>query len=180
MKSAYIFLANGFEEIEALTVVDLLRRAEVNVSMVSVTGKKTVHGAHKIDILADILFEELLGEVDMLILPGGGSGTRTLMAHRELGKLLMNYDKQGKYLAAVCAAPSVYGILGLLQGKKATCYPGWEENLHGAMVIDEKVVEDQNIITSKGPGTSMEFALCLIKKLCGEAKAKQIRNELLY
>ncbi len=180
MASVYVFLANGFEEIEALTVVDLLRRARIDVTTVSITENILVHGAHGIDVMADILFKDNLSETDMLVLPGGGPGTRSLLAHEGLKDLLIDYDKKGRYLAAICAAPSVLGMHGLLEGKRAISYPGFEDKLKGAIVTNDKVVVDGNIITSKGPGTSIEFSLELIKILCGEETALQILDGIQY
>ncbi len=180
MASVYVFLADGFEEIEALTVVDLLRRAKVNVTTVSITENILVHGAHGIDVMADILFRDNLSESDMLVLPGGGPGTRSLLAHEGLKDLLKDYEKKGRYLAAICAAPSVLGMHGILKGKRAICYPGFEDKLLDAIVINNKVIVDGKIITSKGPGTSIEFSLELIKILCGEEIANQILDGILY
>lgn len=180
MKKVYIALADGFEEVEALTVVDLLRRAGVDVKMVSVTANKEVQGAHQIVVLCDLLIESIKDKADMLVLPGGAAGTHALMEHKGLAALIKEYNAEGRYLAAICAAPSVYGKLGLLKGYRATCYPGWEGNLLGAITTDEHVVCDHNFITSKGPGTSMEFALYLVTVLCGESKAKELKEDLLY
>lgn len=180
MKTVYLFTADGVEEVEALTVVDLLRRAEVNVSMVSISGSRQITGAHGIVFMADLLFDELAQEADMLVLPGGGPGTQNLMHHEGLKKMLLHYNHQKKDLAAICAAPGVLGIHGILNGKRAVCYPGCEENLVGATVLESTVVIDENIITSKGPGTAMEFALVLIQRLCGEEKMQEIKQGLLY
>ena len=180
MVGTYVFLADGFEEIEALTVVDLLRRARIEVTTVSITTNNIVHGAHGIDVMADILFEDNLPEVDMLVLPGGGPGTRSLGAHVGLKDLLYEYVKKNKKIAAICAAPSVLGGYGFLEGKRAICYPGFEEKLTGAVITDEKVVVDGNFITSKGPGTSIEFSLELIKLLCGKETAQQILDGIQY
>ncbi|ABX40758.1 DJ-1 family glyoxalase III [Lachnoclostridium phytofermentans] len=180
MAKVYVFLADGFEEIEALTVVDLLRRAGVDVTTVSITENNLVHGAHGIDVMADILFKDDLSEADMLVLPGGGLGTRNLLDHEGLKDLLIDYEKKGRYLAAICAAPSILGTHGLLKGKRAICYPGFEDKLTGAVVTNDKVVVDGKIITSKGAGTSIEFSLELIKILCGEEASNQILNGIQY
>ncbi|HCL01120.1 MAG TPA: DJ-1 family protein [Lachnoclostridium phytofermentans] len=180
MAIVYVFLADGFEEIEALTVVDLLRRASVDVTTVSITENILVHGAHGIDVMADILFKDDLSEADMLVLPGGGLGTKNLLAHEGLKSLLINYEKKDRYLAAICAAPSILGTHGLLKGKHAICYPGFEDKLTGAVVTNDKVVVDGNFITSKGAGTSIEFSLELIKILCGEETANQILDGIQY
>lgn len=180
MAKVYVFVADGCEEVEALTSVDLLRRAGVEVSTVSICENKLIEGAHGISFMADILFDESLTDADMIVLPGGGPGTRRLMEHIGLRALIMKYQEQGKHLAAICAAPGVYGINGLLNGKKAVCYPGCEKNLPGAVIIDQNVVEDGQFITSKGPGTSIDFALTLITRLCGEECSERVREGLQY
>lgn len=180
MAKAYLFLADGFEEVEALTQVDVLRRAEVEVVTVSIMNEKLVHGAHNIQIMADILFEDNLDDADMLILPGGGTGTKNLMKHEGLKQLINKYNKDHKYLAAICAAPGVFGINGLLVGKNAVCYLGHESNLPGANIVNKNVVEDDNFITSKGPGTSFDFALALVTKLCGKEVSDSVRHGLQY
>ena len=150
MAKVYVFLANGVEEIEALTVVDVLRRGGVDVVTVSVTGKKAIAGSHKIVFEADTLFDEdRLTDGDMLVLPGGLKGTNALMAHEGLRNLLMAYRDADKFITAICAAPSVLGMNGLLKGRKATCYPGFEDKLLGANVSAEAVVQDGNVITGK-------------------------------
>ena len=181
MSKACIFLAEGFEEIEALTVVDFLRRAEIEISMVSVTGDKKVKGSHQITVLADILFEEAnFEDADILILPGGMPGTTNLTKHEGLDKILREFHKKNKNIAAICAAPSVLGSKGLLAGKRATCYPGFESKLTGSITADQDVVVDGNIITSKGPGTAMDFSLALISKLVGKDTAKRIADGGIY
>lgn len=177
----YVFLANGFEEIEALTAVDLLRRADIQVKTVSVMEDKLVYGSHGIGVEADILFKEgLYDKCAMLILPGGMPGTTNLCNHRELNEELKHFYEAGKPIAAICAAPMVLGRAGLLAGHEATIYEGMEAELEGAVKRDEKVVVSRNIITSKGPGTAMDFALSLIAYLKGAESAKAIAAELLY
>lgn len=140
MKRVSVFLADGFEEIEGLTVVDILRRAGVQVDTVSVTGDRMIHGSHQIDVQADFLFEEMdFTQTDMLVLPGGMPGTKHLMEHRGLRSLLQAYDEQGQYIAAICAAPGIFGKLGFLKGRKACCYPSFEEKLEGAEVVQDAV-----------------------------------------
>ena len=180
MAKVCIFLADGFEEVEGLTVVDLLRRAGEEVVMVSVTGSMNLTGAHGIGIRADALFEEAdCEEADMLVLPGGMPGTLHLAEHKGLGELLKKADAEGKKLAAICAAPGVLGGLGLLKGKRATCYPGCEENLKGAEIFTDPVVRDGNITTSRGVGTAILFALELIAQLEGEVKARTIKKSIV-
>ena len=180
MARVSIFLADDFEEIEGLTVVDLLRRAEIEVQMVSVTGNIQVTGSHRIAVIADALFEETdYSDADLLVLPGG-PGTRHLLEHKGLEQLLKKAVSDGTKVAAICAAPRVLGIQGLLQGKNATCYPGNEEFLTGARIIDTEVVCDGNITTSKGLGTAIDFSLSLIKTLKGGEEAARIAQSIQY
>lgn len=181
MAKVYIFLANGFEEIEALTVVDLLRRAGIEISMVSITGNLQVTGAHNIIVSADMLFEQAdFSDADLLVLPGGMPGTTRLMEHEGLDKLLLDFNKEKKNIAAICAAPSVLGNKGILSGKSATCYPGFENKLIGSTVLNLEVVEDGNIITSKGFGTAIDFSLSIIAKLLDENTAKEMADSIMY
>lgn len=181
MKQVSVFLANGFEEIEGLTVVDLLRRAGVEVTTVSITGDMTIHGAHGIDVQADKLFEEMnYDSQDMLVLPGGMPGTLNLGAHEGLEKLLRQFYDNKKYLAAICAAPSVFGKYGFLKGREATCYPGFEEALEGAECITDAVAIDDFVITSRGMGTAIPFSLTLIEKLVGLEKADEIGKSIIF
>lgn len=178
----YVFLANGFEEIEALTAVDILRRADIQVKTVSVMEDKLVYGAHGIGVEADILFKE--GDYNrcaMLIFPGGMPGTTNLCNHRGLNEELKEFYAAGKPVAAICAAPMVLARAGVLQGHKATIYSGMEEELIGAEVVtDQNVVISGNVITSKGPGTAMDFALKIIEYIKGTQAADEIKAELLY
>ena len=135
MSKVYILVADGFEEIEGLTVVDLLRRARIDIKMVSITDTLKVVTSHNIEIRADVLLSDIINETelaDMLVLPGGMKGTNNLKASSEVDSIIRKYREAGKYLAAICAAPTVYGEKGLLEGKKATCYPGLEDGLVGA------------------------------------------------
>lgn len=180
-KKVCVFLAEGFEEIEGLTVVDLMRRADVEVTTVSIGASGTVRGAHGIGVIADRLFEEMdFDGVDMLVLPGGMPGTVHLAEHRGLQSLLMEYNRNGRYLAAICAAPTVFGKLGFLQGRKAVCYQGMEDGLCGADVLECPVVVDGHIITSRGLGTAIDFALALIELLEGKEKAEHIEQSVMY
>lgn len=180
MSRVNVFFATGYEEIEALTVVDLLRRAGIKTDMVSVTGEKAVTGAHGITIQMDKLFEEIDDSAEMIVLPGGVPGTPNLKLHKELADLIISYNVGDKYLAAICAAPTVYGEMGLLKGKKATCYPGLEKGLIGAYVSDEAVVIDGKIITSRGVGTAIEFGLALVTKLLDEGTASDLASNIIY
>lgn len=176
----YVYLADGFEEVEALAPVDILRRCGVEVQTVGVTGK-TVAGAHGIRVEADILPEAVeLDAAQMLILPGGMPGTTNLEKDSRVTDAVLAANAQGKYIAAICAAPSVLGHLGLLQGKNATCYPGFEADLHGAAVLQDGVVLDGNIITAKGAGRASDFGFLLAGILAGGEKALEIRRAMQY
>ncbi len=181
MSKVCVFLANGFEEIEALTVVDLLRRVKIEVNTVSITGEQYVNGAHQIIVKADEVFEQVdYDKVDMLVLPGGMPGTKNLDAHLGLEQMLFKFQAEGKKLAAICAAPSVLGAKGILEGRAATCYPGFEGVLKGATIKSEAVVIDGNIITSKGMGTAIDFSLELIKILLDEETAAKTAESIQY
>ena len=181
MKRVSVFLADGFEEIEGLTVVDILRRAGVQVDTVSVTGDRMIQGSHQIDVQADFLFEEMdFTQTDMLVPPGGMPGTKHLMEHKGLRSLLQAYDEQGQYIAAICAAPSIFGGLGFLNGRKACCYPSFEEKLEGAEVVQDAVCVDGHVVTSRGMGTAIPFALKLAGLLCGEEKAEEVGRSIVY
>ena len=177
----YVFLADGFEEIEGLTFVDLLRRAGIETKTVSVMEGLKITGAHKIQITADTMFEENDYEAaKMLVLPGGMPGTLNLQNHEGLTALLKKHYEAGKKVAAICAAPSILGDLGMLRGKRAVCYPGFEEKLSGAEAGTEKVAVDGNITTSRGLGTAIAFSLSLIAQLADEETAEKIRAGILY
>ena len=181
MAEVCVFLADGFEEIEGLTVVDLLRRAGVSTAMVGIQGKREVTGSHNIRVQADVLLEELdTADTALLVLPGGMPGTTSLGSCRQLTELLQQWNSQGKRIGAICAAPSVLGTLGILEGKKAVCYPGFEDKLTGAKVLTERVITDGNVTTSRGMGTAIPFGLELISLLKGPQEAEKIRNSILY
>jgi 4-methyl-5(b-hydroxyethyl)-thiazole monophosphate biosynthesis len=180
MSKVYVFLANGCEEVEALTPVDLLRRAGVEVVTVSVTGSLEVTSSHKVTLLADRKFEDITEEADMLVLPGGMPGTIHLKEYAPLAEMIRSYQAKGKYLAAICAAPTVYGEMGLLEGHKATCYPGMEEGLLGAEHTTEPVCVSGQFITSRGLGTAVDFGLKLIEILISKEKADAIANAIVY
>jgi len=158
----YVFLAEGFEEIEALAPVDVLRRGGIEVKTVGVTGK-TVTGAHGIAVSADITVDQITLEgLDGIVLPGGRPGTLNLEANERLCELVRQADRKQLLIGAICAAPSVLGHLGVLNGKRATCFPGFEKELAGATVCDGQVVCDGNIITAKGAGAALDFAFALL------------------
>jgi 4-methyl-5(b-hydroxyethyl)-thiazole monophosphate biosynthesis len=180
MKKVFIFLAEGFEETEAVATADVMLRGGLDVTTVSVTGESLVIGAHGITVNADTLFEDAdFSKGEMLVLPGGMPGASNLNMHEGLKNLLLQYAKEGKKLAAICAAPLVLGRLGLLQGKKATAYPGFEIMLKGAKHVNAGVVKDGNIITGKGPGFALNFGLAIVEELMGKTKADEVAKELL-
>lgn len=181
MSRVLIFMAEGHEEIEALTVVDLLRRAGIEIEMVSITGNKKVPGSHGITTYCDKLIETVnFDSADMLVLPGGMPGTLNLELCQPLMDQVHGFNTSKKGLAAICAAPTVFGKAGLLQGKTATCYPGMEKDLVGANVSTDEVCHDGHIITSRGLGTAIPFALEIVKTFKGEAAAKQLADAVVY
>ncbi|MDR2962720.1 MAG: DJ-1/PfpI family protein [Bacteroidales bacterium] len=182
--NAHIFLAPGFEEIEAITVIDVLRRAEFEVVTVSIPNDDDdefwVEGAHGVSVFSDIDFEYAdFSETDILILPGGQPGTTNLSAHKGLQQLLLDFATQKKHIAAICAAPMILGDLGLLKGKKATCYPGCESRLTGATVTGNAVEVADTIITGNGPGAAMAFALAIVETLKGSEIAQTVKKQLM-
>ena len=181
MSKVNVYLADGFEEVEGLTVVDLLRRAGIETDMVSIMGRKEITGARKIPVLADKLFEEQ-DDPDVIVLPGGMPGTLHLKAHEGLADLIRKADKEGKLLAAICAAPSVLGAAGLLEGRHATCHPGFEEKLTGAITSEDAVVVDGNIITSRGMGTAIDFGLAIVDCLTDfdEEVVEHVKKGIVY
>lgn len=180
MKKAFVFLATGFEEVEATGTIDVLRRGDVNTTIVSITGDLKVTGAHGLALVADKLFEETdFSEADALVLPGGMPGSNNLNAFGPLKELLVKHYDQGKIVAAICAAPLVLGGLGILKGRRATCYPSFEPQLTGATVTGEAAVIDGNVVTGKGPGLVFEFALALVKVLNGKPVAEEVAAGLL-
>ena len=173
----YLFLINGFEEIEAVETIDILRRADVNLTTVSVEDTLDVKGAHNIIVKADILLSQSnFADAQMLILPGG---TVRLGEVEKLTKLLVEHNEKGGLIAAICAAPSILGKLGILEGKAATCYPNFEQYLTGAQVVDKRVVKSENIITGKGPGCTKQFALELVLTICGQEKTNEVAEALI-
>ena len=178
--SVYVHLATGFEELEALSPVDVLRRGGVDVKTVSVTGEKTVVGSHGIPVTADLLFSEADYEnCEMIVLPGGLPGATNLGAHEGLCGKIREFFSAGKYTAAICAAPMVFGALGILEGKKATIYPGMEAELKGAVPTGELVVTDGTVITGKGPGAALPFALKLLALLADQETADAVGSGML-
>ncbi len=181
MDKVYVFLADGFEEIEGLTVVDVLRRGRVDVTTVSISGEKTVMGSHRIPVIADTIFADCdFSEGTVFVLPGGMPGTLHLGEHEGLGQLLTQAKAAGKKLAAICAAPSVLGQLGLLAGETATCHPGFEEKLLGAKVTENPVEVSGQVTTSRGMGTAIPFALELLRQLKGQDAMEQACRGIVW
>lgn len=173
-------MADGFEEIEALAVVDMLRRAAMPVSMVSITDEFDVQGAHGVTIIADeVISEADFGDAEWLILPGGMPGSANLASCAPLVAMLKAHNEAGGKIAAICAAPMVLGENGILEGKNATCYPGFEEHLKGANYTATQVERDGNIVTGNGPAQAIMFAAAIIEKSLGEATAKRILEGMM-
>ena len=181
MNKVFVFLADGFEEIEGLTVVDFLRRAEIDTVMVSVGDSKRIIGSHRIEVKADIMFHEVLEpEGSMFVLPGGMPGNLHLKEHEGLCKLLKKAYANGKYIAAICAAPTVLEACGLLEGKKATSYPAMEKELVSADYQTDKVVADGKIITSRGMGTAIDFAAKMVEIFKGTDTKDELLDSIVY
>ena len=175
----FVFLADGFEEIEAIVPIDIFRRAEIETITVSISEHKMVRGAHDISVLADSLFSDTdFSDTDLLYLPGGMPGTKNLEAHEGLKKLIKLQADQHKNIAAICAAPSVLGKMNLLNGKEVICYPGYEDKLLGAILSADKVVISGNISTAKGAGVSLQFALKLVETLKGKEISDKIAGAI--
>lgn len=180
MEKAFVFLAEGFEEIEALETVDILRRAGIDAITVSISNDKKVKGAHNIFVEADtILSETALDGAAALVLPGGMPGASNLNASVTLKEALLQQYREGRIVAAICAAPLVLGGLGLLKGRNATCYPGFEDYLIGAKVTGEDSVTDGNVITGKGPGLVFKFGLSIVTAIRGTAVAEEVAAGML-
>jgi 4-methyl-5(b-hydroxyethyl)-thiazole monophosphate biosynthesis len=175
-----IHLATGFEETEAVTIIDVLRRANLDVSIVSITDSLAVTGAHNITIKADQLYDEAdYATATMIILPGGMPGTTNLLNHSGLTGQLKRFYEEKRFVAAICAAPMILGSLGFLQNRKAVCYPGFESKLTGATVLYSPFAVDENIVTGRGVGTALSFSLEIVRLLKGENLASELRTALV-
>ena len=178
---ACVFLADGFEEIEGLTVVDILRRAGVETRTVSITERRLVTGSHQIPVTADSCIKETdFSEAELLVLPGGMPGTLQLGDHERVNGIIREFAEQKKLVAAICAAPSVLGAAGILEGKTAVCHPGFEGELKGANVIYENVAVDENIITSRGMGTAFDFGLAIVSYFMDDEVVADVRTHMIY
>ena len=181
MAKTAIFLADGYEEIEALAVVDVFRRAGIEMDMVSISDDLLTNGSHKIQVLADKLIKNInFDEYDMLVLPGGLKGMQNLEACTSLMQQIDAFYENNKYIAAICASPSIFGHRGILNGRQATAYPGFEEELKGATVVDAGAVRYGHVITGRSMGSAIEFGLLLIETLLGKDKAEEIAKQIVY
>lgn len=181
MSTIGVFFAEGFEEIEGLTVVDLCRRAQIDTDMISITEEKVVMGSHAIPIIADKVIAEVdFDSMDMIVLPGGLKGTQNLEACEPLMEQVDAFYNGGKYVSAICAAPSILGHRGILNGKEACSYPSFESHLEGAVVKQESAVMCDNITTSRGMGCSIDFALAIIERFKGKEAADKIAASVVY
>ncbi|MCX7987693.1 MAG: DJ-1/PfpI family protein [Bacteroidales bacterium] len=181
MGKILVFLADGFEEIEAIAPIDILRRGGCEVTTVSVMGRREVTSSRGVTVLADVLFSSDLFEgADMFVLPGGMPGTKNLKEHRELSEMLIKAHNSGKWLAAICAAPTILGGLGLLKGRKATCFPGMENELIEAQITKAFVEEDGKIITAKGAGVATDFGFALLKHMKDEKTALDVKSKMQF
>ena len=179
-KNIAVHLAEGFEEIEAISIIDVLRRAEFNVAIVSVTGKKEVTSKQGVTIVADQLFENTDYEnTDMIVLPGGMPGAKNLKEHEALGKKILDFNQKDKPIGAICAAPIVLSNLGILENKNATCFPAFEDELKGANVTGNDVEVDGKIITGKGAGVAIKFALQIVEFFNGEETADSLAERMI-
>lgn len=181
MMKLALMLADGFEEIEAIGTVDILRRGGVEVVTAAIGETLSVTGAHGIVVTADAFVDDLdAASLDAIALPGGMGGMKRLRADRRVAALARELLASGKIVSAICASPLALSAAGVLEGRRATCYPGLEGELRcGAYVADETVVEDGNVITSQGPGTTFDFALALLARLAGEDAAAQVASGML-
>ena len=181
MSKIGIFMADGCEEIEGLTVVDIVRRAGIDITTISISDKKEVAGAHGIIFLADAKKGEVdFSTLDGIVLPGGMPGTTNLGADETVDKVIREFAAGGKLVAAICAAPSVLGQAGLLNGKHATSYPGFEPKLTGAVTSENPVVQDGNVITSRGMGTAIAFALEIVSYFTDKKTADKLAESIIY
>ena len=181
MAKVYMFLADGFEDIEALIPLDVLRRGEVDVTTVSITDSNIVESAHGVQMITDAIFEETdLSDADLLMLPGGMPGASNLNAHEGLRQALLKQNEEGRLISAICAAPLVLGGLGLLRGKRATCYPGFEDTLIGAEYTAELFTVDGNITTGEGPAAALPYAYTLLARLTNNETAQAIAEGMRY
>jgi 4-methyl-5(b-hydroxyethyl)-thiazole monophosphate biosynthesis len=181
MKKAAVFFGTGYEEIEALTVVDLRRRANIETVCVAIDNERKVTGSHNITVAMDTGIDSIdFDSFDILVCPGGMPGTKNLEACKKLIDNLKKFDEEGKLIAAICAAPSIFGHMGLLAGRDACIYPGMEAELIGANVVYDKVTKAGNIITSRGMGTAIPFGLEIVASLIDKETADKLGKTVVY
>ena len=178
MAKVAVILANGFEEIEALTVVDVLRRANISCDMVGF--EEQVTGSHGIQVKANRVFDGDLSDYDLVVLPGGMPGSAHLRDNPALISEIQAFDQAGKKIAAICAAPMVLGKHGILKGHRATCYPGFEHELEGAEHVNDLVVEDGHIITAKGPRAAVDFAFAIASRFVDATTIARVKSDMLF
>lgn len=177
----YLFFATGTEEVEALGTADIIRRAGLDLQIVSITGERTVTGAHGIRVETDALIEDVeFFDAELLVLPGGMPGATNLASHPILIERLRDHVNAGRPVAAICAAPLVLGRLGMLEGKRATCYPGFEGELRGATCTGALVEQDGLFITGKGPAAVFEFGYAIVERMKDKATADALRQGMLW
>ncbi len=179
MANVLVPLAHGFEEIEAITIIDVLRRADIGVTVAGLTDG-AITGAHGVAIMPDTQLSTVTsGPFDMIVLPGGQPGTDNLGKETKIHELLLEFALQGKFVCAICAAPIVLGAAGLLKGKKVTCYPAYRDHLNGGSYLDVPVVVDHHLITSNGPASAMLFSLELVAQLTSQQVSEDVAQAML-
>lgn len=177
----YLILAAGFEEVEAVTILDILRRGNIQVKGISIMGEKLVYGAHDMALMADDVFDNVdITRSNMVILPGGMGGTENIKNHKGLRNAIIDAHEKEVPIAAICAAPTALASFGILKGKEATCYPDLREDLIGARYSNKKIAEDRGLITSTGPAAAMDFALYIVEKIKGREVADKVASDLLF
>ncbi|MDO4932288.1 MAG: DJ-1/PfpI family protein [Prevotellaceae bacterium] len=181
MAKVYEFMANGTEELEALTVVDVLRRGGVDIKTVSISGTEEIESSHGVVIKCDMRIEDAcLDDADMLLLPGGLPGSTHLLEHEGVREALLRHAAEGRRIGAICAAPMVLGDLGLLKGRKATCYPGFEKYMDGAEYTEELYTVDGNIITGCGPAATLPYSYAILEMLTDKDTVERLKEGMMY
>ncbi len=181
MSEVCMFFGTGYEEVEALAAIDIMRRAGIEVDMVSITGEKYVTSSHKVTIEMDCRLEDVdFDKVSMIVLPGGMPGTTNLEACAPLMEQVEKFYEQEKWLAAICAAPSIFGHRGMLKGRNACCYPSFESHLEGAEVTKNPCEVSDHIITARGMGCAVDFGLAIVEQLKGKEAADKVAESIVY
>lgn len=180
-KEVLMFIAHGFEDTEAISTLDLLRRAGINTKTVSITDSYSVISAHELEIKTDYVFKDINKDnCSMIILPGGLPGATNLLNYEPLIKFIKKFNEQGLPISAICAAPMILGSNGILKGKKATCYPGFEQYLEGATIMNERVIKDGNIITANGIGSVFQFSQMIMEQFVGKEATTSVLKKAMY